>query len=314
MSMLGDFFNPGQVAARQNTDLARQYSSGLEFTPYNVYSGLGSMTSAGGGTQFGLSGPLANISSQLAGLNLQSGLTPTQQRMFEQLQGVGLTDLGTATAQQYGLMRQMVAPEQAQARSAMENRLAAQGMLGASGGAARMGALLQQQAQQDLGLQQAAFGQALQGRQQDIGLFGQALNMAEQQRMLQSPEYMMGLLGQQGRTIAGLEALPMQMMGQYGLQAGQHEYQALADRTKMMYEAEAAQNLAEAQTRGILPNLILGGIGAGINSLTGGAGLFSGGMDYLKGMFGEQRMGLGVQTGYYGGVGDVLSGREWEMF
>jgi len=77
----------------------------------------------------------------------------------------------------YEQQRELFAPQQEEERLALENRLLAQGMLGATGGQQRMGALLESQQMQDLARQGQALTQAQQlvdlyrGREaEDIGL------------------------------------------------------------------------------------------------------------------------------------------------
>jgi len=77
----------------------------------------------------------------------------------------------------YQQQRELFAPQQEEERLALENRLLAQGMLGATGGQQRMGALLESQQTQDLARQGQALTQAQQlvdlyrGREaEDIGL------------------------------------------------------------------------------------------------------------------------------------------------
>jgi len=60
----------------------------------------------------------------------------------------------------YEMQKQLYAPEQEKDRLSLENRLLGQGMLGATGGAGQMGALLQAQGQQDLQAQYAGLQQA----------------------------------------------------------------------------------------------------------------------------------------------------------
>jgi hypothetical protein len=75
---------------------------------------------------------------------------------------IAAPDMNTSNLlkQQYDALKASVAGDQQKAQTSLENRLFAQGMLGSTGGAERMNALLDAQADQDSQLLNQAFGQA----------------------------------------------------------------------------------------------------------------------------------------------------------
>ena len=83
----------------------------------------------------------------------------------------------------YEQQKGLFAPQQERERLAMENRLRAQGMLGATGGQMRMGTLLESQQMQDLARQVQSMEQAQQliddYRDREAGDISDALNLGE---------------------------------------------------------------------------------------------------------------------------------------
>jgi len=139
--------------AKAAQQYAEDFAKSVEFKPWDVSGPLGSATFEDGSATTALSPEMQN---QLTGL-------------FSQASGYGdalaAYDPAAAQQQMYQQQRSMFAPQQAQDRLAMENRLLAQGMLGSTGGAGRTQSLLEAQGQQDQAAQLAAWQQAQQQQQ-----------------------------------------------------------------------------------------------------------------------------------------------------
>jgi len=120
-------------------------------------------------------------------------LSPELQAHYDRLMGrAGTTAgevesmMGDPFAMQQKLYQQqkgLFAPQQEEERLALENRLRAQGMLGATGGQQRMGSLLEAQQQQDLARQVQSMDQAQKMidlyRGREAGDISQALTLGE---------------------------------------------------------------------------------------------------------------------------------------
>lgn len=120
-----------------------------------------------------------------------------------------------------GLLRQQAAPGEEQRRLELENRLAAQGMLGGTGGALRTRSLREAQEQADLARQLQAFGTTVDINQLGYGRAGESLNRelglyaADQQSIDANRARLM----QDLNMLFGIGSLPNQY-GSMGLQAG----------------------------------------------------------------------------------------------
>jgi hypothetical protein len=156
-------------AADKYSSAADKAAQASKFTPYNVYSGFGSGTfdpgspgtpgrpgyrtggessiSTGGVWHPGTAGTPATAASATASLN------PQYQALRDQFMGQANSQLGAfgnynpdqASADIYGKLASLSAPDEARARSDMESRLLAQGMLGSSGGGIQQQALFDSQ-------------------------------------------------------------------------------------------------------------------------------------------------------------------------
>ena len=127
------------------------------------------------------------------GRTAEMTLSPELQAHYDRLMGrAGTTAgevesmMGDPFAMQQKLYQQqkgLFAPQQEEERLALENRLRAQGMLGATGGQQRMGSLLEAQQQQDLARQVQSMDQAQKMidlyRGREAGDISQALTLGE---------------------------------------------------------------------------------------------------------------------------------------
>jgi len=162
--------------AKAAQQYAEEFAKSVEFKPWDVSGPLGGATFEDGSATTALSPEMQN---QLTGL-------------FSQASGYGdaLAAYDPAAAQQemYQQQRSMFAPQQAQDRLAMENRLLAQGMLGSTGGAGRTQSLLEAQGQQDMAAQMNAWQQA----------------QAQQQNLQQGQSQALGNIYNIGSSLSGL--------------------------------------------------------------------------------------------------------------
>ena len=219
---LGNFLTPGQTTMMQGN-----------LQPFSGTTGLGSVGYGGGQFNTQLSQPQANMQNQLMGA--ASG-------MFDQL---GSYDPLNYTRDQYGMLQELLRPQQEKAVSDMESRLFAQGRLGSTGGA------LQQQAVQD-----AINQQNLQAA------------MQAQQSGLQAQQ----ALSQMGRGLFETALTPEQMlMNQMQVMGG------LAPRDILREGGETPlDNLTDAVKGGI--NSLREGLGGGAIGDVGTAALLGGGV------------------------------------
>lgn len=165
----------------------------------------------GGGPSFrpmNVSGPLGSFSYGRGGMRM--GLQPQAQEMMDRLFGgaaLGLESLSdpSQVAQDYfGRGMELLAPTQERARTALENRLFAQGRLGATGGQQQFGELMGAQERARTGLAQESLFRGLQARgqqqQQAMQLFGGGMQLGQ----LPMEMARLGLAGGQGRLQADM--------------------------------------------------------------------------------------------------------------
>lgn len=171
----------GQSQAQDaQSDAANKAAEASKFTPYNVYSGFGSGTfdsgspgtvgywTGGGGTASGgwdrggqinrlgaggqgtwVPGQAARGPSATAALNPQYAALRDQymKQAGSQMGAFSNYDPQQASADIYGKLSALSAPYEARARTDMESRLQAQGMLGSTGGGIQQQALFDSQGQ-----------------------------------------------------------------------------------------------------------------------------------------------------------------------
>lgn len=163
-----------------------------------------------GGVNIGEFSPLrSQLIGQAGGLLSGSGgMTPEMQMLLQNTQQDLASARGSmlsydpyeAAGQQYNLMRQMAAPQEALQESGLENRLFKRGVLGAASGTGsnpQLEAFYRAQATKDLGRQQQAFGQAQGVQSQLFNRYNTLANRVsgiDQQRFQQG----LGLLGGAG--------------------------------------------------------------------------------------------------------------------
>jgi len=183
---LGNFLTPGQTTMMQGNLQPFSGTTGLGsvgYTQQPMYDETGAMVGTQPTFNAQLSQPQAAMQNQLMGA--ASG-------MFGQLQNFNPLSY---TQDQYGMLQELLRPQQEKAVSDMESRLFAQGRLGSTGGA------LQQQAVQDA-INQQNLQAAMQAQQSGLqaqqalsqmgrGLFETALT--PEQMLLNQMQVMGGL-------------------------------------------------------------------------------------------------------------------------
>lgn len=249
-----------------------------------------------------------------------SGLSPAQQQMMGQYGQMGQQafgaaqpigafqapqfDMEAAASKEYGLLESLLKPGQERARTGLEERLFARGMLGATGGAQQLGAqeeaFGQQRtaaAQQAIGSARAAqaqqYGQALSAHQMGVSqqqqMFGQGMmatqagqRLAELQRGLQSPERRLALSNEAARMGMTVDQYAQQLQQQaYGQAMGaQQQYQGMLGAKAGMLAGSAPYASQAAVSPGMMA---LGGSLAGFGQ---GMGAFGGAMMANPAMYG----------------------------
>ena len=183
---LGSLLTPGQTTMMQGNLQPFSGTTGLGsvgYTQQPMYDETGAMV----GTQ-----PIFNAQVSQPQSNMQNQLMGAASGMFGQLQNFNPLSY---TQDQYGMLQELLRPQQEKAVSDMESRLFAQGRLGSTGGA------LQQQAVQDA-INQQNLQAAMQAQQSGLqaqqalsqmgrGLFETALT--PEQMLLNQMQVMGGL-------------------------------------------------------------------------------------------------------------------------
>lgn len=154
-------------------DAARIAAQAAQFRPIDITTGLGGISY---GPQIDPETGQPIPGTEGVRTTLDPRLVAMQNQLFG-MGGAGLDTLGSFDPNEQARLftqqlTELAAPEEQRQRLQLENRLFKQGILGATPGAERMGAL--QQAQSMAGTQRALMGQEM-GQQQQAQLFQQAL-------------------------------------------------------------------------------------------------------------------------------------------
>lgn len=226
-----------------------------QFTPWDVTSPLGTVTTQDGRISTALSPELQGIFSGLLGQYGQqtpfvgladqlSGLPSEFQATRQQLEQAGFGQLGFAADPMaaYGFLSQAMSPELERQRASQESRLLSQGILGSTTGGIQTQALRQAQEsalmQQSLAERQAAAQQGL-GLLGAAGQFGQlGMGAIGAQAGLQEADFarQMGLLS----GALGLGAATQPLLGAAG-EFGMGSLQAQMSNAQMIEAAKARQ-------------------------------------------------------------------------
>lgn len=215
------------------------------FTPFNIRTGLGSVSSDGNSMSGSLSPEYQNIRDLLLNKS-NSFLGSLAPLNFDPMAN---------TASALGLMRQLAAPEEGRQQYDLESRLLSQGRLGlgdGTGGNPEMRSFFESRNQADLARQLQAF-------QLSQSLFNTQLQGQQANASLGT-----GLLGGAYNLDSGIDKLI-----QLGLVGGK-------------YEADAGKNVADIEerkgkTEGDMWAGLFKGIGEGLDAAFGGGGGFGGG-------------------------------------
>ena len=204
------------------------------FTPYNVTSGAGSTTVQGQNITSQLSQPqqqLANVAGQAAGMfgdvnvpgveGIRNSALSGAQGLLSQAQGFNPQQ---AAAQEFSALQELYAPQRERDRLAMENRLRAQGRLGASDNPA-------------LRQLEESF------RQQDLQGAIQSRNLGfQRQQELQNLAQGMFTTGSQAAQLPTQIQAQRAQIGAQGAQASQLPFQTLNQ------QQQAANQLSQTQS------------------------------------------------------------------
>jgi hypothetical protein len=184
-------FAQGQVGGLLG---AQQQQLGMVGQQQNIAGqqlGLGQQFGGLAGQQLGLAGNLQGLGTGLQNFaGTQVGQAQMQNQLGGNLLNQSIGDFSAQQQQQLDILRQQALPGQQRATNSALDRLFSSGQLGSTGGAQQVEALANAQNQQDLGFQNAAFGQATALRGQDI------------QSMLGQQQIGSGLVGQAGQSLA----------------------------------------------------------------------------------------------------------------
>jgi len=260
------------------------------FTPYNVTSGAGTTAVSGNQITSTLSPEqqaLANLASQAGGMfgevNIPnvSGIRDTAmsgaQSILEQAR---MFDPQAAARQEYEALQAMYAPTREREALALENRLRAQGRLGASDNPA-LRQMYEAQAQQDLAAAIKSRGLGY-DRQQALQTLGQGMFTTGSQAA-KLPTELQGLRADIGRGMAATSQLPYATLNQQQQTANQLAQSRGGYETSMLskaadIQAQGARTQAEVGTKAVeLENqrnsaVIQGMFGSGLASgVTAGA-------------------------------------------
>jgi len=123
---------------RQKERWVQNLINTAELKPYRVSTGAGDLNWEDGKYTYAPSSDFARLANLLSGGDAAG-------RVQSLLGGGGSDFAGGA----YDMLQKLVAPDQQRRRASTENRLYAQGMLGSTGGAERLGALSQAEQQAD---------------------------------------------------------------------------------------------------------------------------------------------------------------------
>lgn len=233
------------------------------FTPYNVTSGAGTTAVSGNQITSTLSPEqqaLANLASQAGGMfgevNIPnvSGIRDTAmsgaQSILEQAR---MFDPQAAARQEYEALQAMYAPTREREALALENRLRAQGRLGASDNPA-LRQMYEAQAQQDLAAAIKSRGLGYE-RQQALQTLGQGMFTTGSQAA-KLPTELQGLRADIGRGMAATSQLPYATLNQQQQTANQLAQSRGGYETSMLskaadIQAQGARTQAEVGTKAV---------------------------------------------------------------
>ena len=260
------------------------------FTPYNVTSGAGTTTVSGNQITSTLSPEqqaLANLASQAGGMfgdvNIP-GVTGVRDAAMSGAQSIleqaRMFDPQAAARQEYEALQAMYAPTREREALSLENRLRAQGRLGASDNPA-LRQMYEAQAQQDLAAAIKSRGLGYE-RQQALQTLGQGMFTTGSQAA-KLPTEIQGLRADIGRGMAATSQLPYATLNQQQQTTNQLAQSRGGYETSMLgkaadIQAQGARTQAEVGTKAVeLENqrnsaVIQGMFGSGLASgVTAGA-------------------------------------------
>jgi hypothetical protein len=297
------------------TQIAGQYNQAAAdlnkpFTPYNISTTAGTTSVNGQNINQTLSQPqqaLANVAGQAAGMfgdvnipnadNIRNTALQGSQNLLQQAQGFNPQ---SAAQQEFEALQQLYAPQRERDRMALENRLRAQGRLGASDNPA-------------LRQLEESF------RQQDLQGSIQSRDLAfQRQKALQDLSQGMFTQGSQAAQLPTQIQQQRAQIGNMGAQASQLPFQTATNQQQAANQLAATQSSQGTALANIIANLRDKGMGtqAGLMSQAAALknardvaalqGLFGGGgMGGIKGIGGAANTGINNLIG--SGV-DALTG------